>query len=205
MQDYDIFAAPVTYGILVLNLIISGYAFFVDDRVVPRFALTVGPILRAREYDRLVMHGFLHVDPLHFLANMITLFFFGRFVEVAVLGSMGFLCLYMGALLIAAAVSVWVKRGNLLYSAIGASGAVSGVLFAFCLVAPFQEIYIFPIPFGIPAIIYAGLYIAYSSFAAAGGVRDRIAHEAHLGGALGGLALTIMLEPRALAVFLSNF
>ncbi len=204
MPDLEILRAPVTYGLIVLNLIVSGFAFFVNDATLNRFALAIGPVLRGREYDRLIMHGFLHVDLPHFLFNMFTLFSFGRILEIYVLGSTGFLMLYFGSLLVAAFVTLGVKRNDLLYSSVGASGAISGVVLSFCLFQPFSELFIFFIPIGIPAFLFAAIYLAYSSYAAAGGVRDRIAHEAHLGGALGGIALTLMIEPRAWAIFISQ-
>ena len=88
----------------------------------------------------------------------------------------------------------------------GSSGWVSGIVFAFCLFAPFEKLYLFfAIP--VPAIVFAVGFVAVSIYAMkqTRGRMGGIAHEAHLGGALGGVVLTILLEPRALQVFLSHF
>lgn len=97
-----------------------------------------------------------------------------------------------------------------MYSAIGASGAISGILFSFCLFEPLSKIYFVFLPVGIPAFIFAIFYVGFSVVAmkrgndsAGGGAK--IAHEAHLGGAIGGLILTLILEPQAISIFLSNF
>ncbi|MGI9408017.1 MAG: rhomboid family intramembrane serine protease, partial [Hyphomicrobiaceae bacterium] len=195
---------PMTYAIIVLNVLISGYAFFVDSELINRWSLQIGSILKGRQYYRVLTSGFLHADPTHFLFNMVTLFFFGRFME-AMLGPIGFLTLYFGSELAANGLSIWSRRNDLYYASIGASGAVSGVLVGFCLLRPFDQIYIFFLPFGIPAFLYAGLYIAYSMYAMDNSRGGGIAHEAHLGGALGGILLTCVMIPQALQIFFSHF
>ena len=97
-----------------------------------------------------------------------------------------------------------VRRNDPSYRAIGASGAISGVLFGFVLLRPLQSIYLFLIPIGIPAVLFAIGYVAVSVL----GMRTRwgkIGHEAHLGGALGGVVLTLLLYPAAWRIFLSHF
>ncbi len=122
----------------------------------------------------------------------------------SMLGSTKFLILYFGAEMAASLYSLWAKREMPSYASIGASGAVSGVVFSFCLYRPFADIYLFFIPIGIPAILYAFVYVAYSMYAMRGpGVG--IAHEAHLGGAVGGIVLAMLLDPRAFSIFLSYF
>ncbi|MEX0748047.1 MAG: rhomboid family intramembrane serine protease, partial [Rhodothermales bacterium] len=119
-----------------------------------------------------------------------------------------FLILYFGSELAAHGLSLFLHRDRADYAAVGASGAVSGVLFGFCLFEPFEKIYIFFIPIGIPAILFAVLYVLVSMYAMRhaqeGGMTGGIAHEAHLGGAVGGLLLTILLEPRSLELFLNQ-
>ncbi|MEL7544174.1 MAG: rhomboid family intramembrane serine protease [Pseudomonadota bacterium] len=203
MSELDFARFPITYAIIFANVLISGYAFFVDSGLINRWSLQVGSILRGGEWHRVVTSGFLHADPTHFLFNMATLFFFGPTME-ATLGSFGFLVLYFGSELAANGISLWVKRTSLHYSSIGASGAVSGVVFGFCLLAPLAELAIFFAPVGVPAFLYAGLYLAYSIYAT-GTSSDGIAHEAHLGGALGGIVLTALMVPGAVQMFLSSF
>jgi membrane associated rhomboid family serine protease len=99
-------------------------------------------------------------------------------------------------------------RSNPSYAAIGASGAVSGVVFAFCLVNPFAPIYLFFIPIGIPAILFAVIYVLGSIYSMKVGREQgyvgNIAHEAHVGGALGGVVLALLLEPGILPHFLNE-
>lgn len=204
MGELDFARFPITYAIIFANVLISGYAFFVDSDLINRWSLQVGAVLRGKQYHRVLTSGFLHGDPPHFLFNMVTLFFFGRFME-ATLGPIGFLILYFGSELAANGYSLWARKNDLMYASIGASGAVSGVLFGFCLLRPLDEIYIFFIPFGVPAFLYAGLYIAYSMYAMGNTRGGGIAHEAHLGGAIGGIILTCLLFPPALQIFFSHF
>lgn len=197
MNDMPFMQAPVTYSLIIANLIFSGYALFVDPGLINRFALHVGAILRGSQYERLITHAFLHAGPAHFAFNMITLYSFGPVLE-RILGPTKFGVLYLGALLAAAALSLWVKQQDLTYSAIGASGAVSGVILAFCVFYPFAGLNIFFIPIAIPAIVFAALYIAFSIYASnSPTLGGGIAHEAHLGGAIGGVLLLFLLEPRA--------
>jgi membrane associated rhomboid family serine protease len=139
---------------------------------------------------------------MHLAFNLLTLYFFGPFIE-GQLGSWRYLALYFGSELAANALTYWRYRGDPSYSAVGASGAISGVVFAFVLFRPWAPIYFFP-DVGIPALIYALLYVALSIYAAKQGAASgsRIAHEAHLGGALGGVLLTLLLYPAALGIFL---
>lgn len=160
-------------------------------------------ILREGKWYQLVSSGFFHADLGHLFMNMFTLYFFGPSMET-VLGSRGFLTLYMGSLLCGSLLTLIVHRNQQQYRAIGASGAISGVLFGFVLFRPLASIYIFLIPIGIPAVIFAFAYVLFSIV----GMRTRfgrVGHEAHLGGALGGVLITLGLYPDALRIFLSHF
>ena len=206
MSGLDISNFPVTVSILFANLVLSGYALTTPGQL-DNFAFNVDRILRHNEYYRLISSGFVHVDLFHFLFNMITLYFFGPRLELA-LGPAGFFILYFAALLGGSFLSLYLKRFQPEYSAVGASGAVSGVILGFCLFWPLSKIYIFFIPIGIPAFVFAGLFIAITLYfmdGAGGERRSLIGHEAHLGGALTGLVVTILLEPRALEIFFKNF
>ena len=190
---------PVTLFFLLLNGVVGAYTLFVNPELIDRWAFKPFRVVREREWSRWVTAGFVHVGLAHLAFNMITLFFFGPYVE-QILGSGRFLVVYLGSELAANALTYWRHRDNPAYSAVGASGAISGVLFAFCLFEPFSLLYIFfAIP--IPAILFAVLYVAFSVYASRRDV-GRVAHEAHLGGALGGLALTILLYPSAVSIFL---
>lgn len=162
-----------------------------------------GPGVRRGQVDRLITHGFVHVDGWHLFFNMFTLFFFGRVIEQFyrerfAFGDLGFVIFYLMALVVAGLPSLLRHLNNPGYYSVGASGAVNAVLFAYILFAPWQIIYIFFIP--IPAILFAILYMAYSVWAAKTG-RGNINHEAHITGAIYGVLATLMIEPELLQHF----
>lgn len=189
---------PVVAFLLILNGLIGAYTLFVDGALVDRWAFR--PAIARRERHRWLTAGFVHVGFGHLLFNLLTLFFLGPFVELQI-GAWRFLALYVGSDLAANALTYWRHRQNPAYSAVGASGAIAGVVFAFCLFRPLQPLYIMFIPVGIPAVVFAFAYLALSAYAAQQG-RGRTAHEAHIGGALGGLVLTVLLYPAAVGIFL---
>jgi len=195
---------PATYALMALSIIISGYAFTVDSGLNDRFDLDIGRILRNHEWYRLITSGFVHANQFHLLFNMVTLYFFGRLVE-SYLGTWPFVILYFGSELAANLLTLALKRWQRGYSSLGASGAISGVLLSGCLFQPFSKIFIMPIPIGIPAFIYAVFYIGYSTFQVRDDVRDGIAHEAHLGGALAGIVFTLLFQPGVLQTFVAQF
>lgn len=193
-------ATPVTLFLLILNGLVGFYTLFYNRELVGRWAFTPYRVARNGEWSRWITAGFAHVGLAHLAFNMITLYFFGPYVE-SQLGPWRFLLVYFGAELAANAVTYWRYRDNPKYSAVGASGAVSGVVFAFCLFQPLAPIYLFLIPIGIPAVIFAVLYVVFSIYASNQG-RGRIAHEAHIGGAIGGVVLTVLLYPSVISTFL---
>ncbi|WP_240454239.1 rhomboid family intramembrane serine protease [Halomonas sp. NO4] len=185
--------------LLLANVAISLYVLSRGSRLIDRLACRPERILRHGEVYRLLTAGFVHVNGAHLLVNMLTLYFFGPWLEVT-LGSAAFLLLYIGSELGAQGLSLVIQRGNPRYAAVGASGAISGVLFAFCLYEPFRLLYLlFVVP--IPASVFAVAFVAFSVLAMqrfgahqVGG----LAHEAHLGGALGGVGVTLLLDPGVL-------
>ena len=190
---------PVTLFFLTVNVLIGGYSLLVNPEIIDRWAFKPFRVVQEKEWSRWLTAGFVHVGAMHLLFNMVTLFFFGPYVETA-LGPGRFLAVYLGSELAANALTYLKHRDNPAYSAVGASGAISGVLFSFCLFEPFAMLGImFIIP--MPAILFAVLYVVLSVYASKREV-GRVAHEAHLGGALGGLALTLLLYPAALGIFL---
>lgn len=196
--------APITFFMLILNALVGAYTLLVDRSLIGKWAFKPYRVKRNKEWGRWLTAGFAHVGLAHLAFNMITLFFFGPEIEMR-MGWWRFLIVYLGAELAANAVTYWRYRDDASYSAVGASGAVSGIAFAFCLFRPLQPIYFFFIPIGIPAVIFAFLYVAISIYAASGDQRrGGIAHEAHVGGAIGGLLLTLALYPAALTIFLSR-
>ena len=205
---FSLFDTPVTASLLIANLGISLYALFQDQNLIERWALAPERVHRNGEWHRMITAGFLHGSIAHLAFNMITLYFFGRVLEI-VLGPINFLIVYFGSLIVAHLFLYGKYRDDPDYVAVGASGAISGVLFGFCLFFPFEKIYLFLIPIGIPAFLFAVGFAGYSYWASnqtpgKGSVFGRVAHEAHLGGAVGGLILTVLLEPRVLPLLLGQ-
>ena len=174
-----------------------------NPKMIDALILWPPAISRKKEYYRLLTYGLIHADFMHLLFNMVTLYFFGRVTEsfyTDVLGPFGFAIFYVGGLLASILPTYYKHRDDAQYYSLGASGAVSAVLFAFILFAPWSTIYIYVLP--VPAIIYAVLYVAYSIYSERQG-GDRVNHSAHLWGAAYGVLVTILLEPRIFPMFLS--
>lgn len=162
------------------------------------------PAMQRGQYDRFITHGFIHADGAHLLFNMITLFFFGSAIESfyrQYLFDLGFVLFYLGGLIAAIVPSYIKNRNNPHWASLGASGAVSAVLFAYILFQPWKLIFVFFIP--VPAIIFAVLYVAYSIWSAQKS-RSNINHSAHLWGAAYGVLVTLLIEPRVLPHFLNQ-
>ena len=141
--------------------------------------------------------GFLHVSWTHLIFNMITLYFFSPSVELY-LGSVKFLIIYFASLLGGDLLSLFVHRHHADYSAVGASGAVCGIIFASIALFPGMGVGFFGLPFYIPGWLYGLVYVLFSIY----GIRskkDNIGHEAHLGGALIGMAVALIMVPEAFA------
>ena len=189
-----------TLAIIVITSIVSFMAF--NNQVVMNRLLMWPPAMQRGQYDRFITYGFVHADGMHLLFNMITLYFFGRAIEHfyrPYLSGMGFILFYLLALVISILPSFIKHQHDARYMSLGASGAVSAVLFAYILFAPWNLIFVFFIP--VPAIIYAVLYTAYSIYAARRG-QDNINHSAHLYGAAFGVIATIAIQPQVLNEFI---
>jgi len=196
---------PFTLFLLLINVLVSGYALYYDQQLIDRLAFKPKRILQHKEWYRMITGGFVHGSLGHLAFNMITLFLFGPVLEARV-GSLVFLAIYFGAELAAHALTLWLHRDTPGYAAVGASGAISGLVFAFCLFHPFHRIYLF-FAIGMPAWIFALGFVGFSVWAMKKRESSRmggIAHEAHLGGAIGGLILTLILEPSSLSTFLGQ-
>jgi membrane associated rhomboid family serine protease len=154
------------------------------------------------EYYRLATYGLVHANLMHLAFNMIALFSFGsameRFYDAA-LGNFGFVFFYVLGLIVSILPTYLKNRNNPDYRSLGASGAVSAVLFAFILLQPWSQIYVYFVK--VPAIVFAVLYIAYSVYADKYG-KDNVNHSAHLWGAAYGVIFTIAMEPPVLPHFL---
>lgn len=193
----------VTLLIIAITSVVSLVALR-DSRLMSRLILWPPPIRRNGEYYRLLSYGLVHADMSHLLFNMVTLYFFGSAMANLYghyLGVAGFPLFYAGGLLVSILPSWLRNRDNAEYRSLGASGAVSAVLFAFILLQPWATIIVFVLP--LPAIVYAVLYLIYT-FWMDRQRRDNINHSAHLWGALYGVIFTIVMEPRVIGVFLEQ-
>ena len=193
----------LTFVLIAVTVLVSWLAF---DRpaLLERLILWPPAIERKKQYDRLLTHGFIHADWSHLLFNMITLYFFGRLIEKVIgslIGPFGFVLFYLSAIVIAILPSYLRHRHDPHYRSLGASGAVSAVLFAYILLQPWSLIIVFFLP--MPAILYAVAYVAYSIWMDKRG-GDNINHSAHLSGALYGVLFMLLMEPRVGAVFLQR-
>lgn len=193
----------ITLAIIVATSLVSWLGF---NNEALRNALVLWPpaVTRKHEYHRFIGYGVVHADFMHLLFNMFTLYFFGRLMEgfyAQYLGAMGFLWFYLSALVVSALPSYLKHRDDPNYVTLGASGAVSAVLFAFILLRPWETLLIYFVP--VPAIIFAALYTGYSIYMNHRKA-DRVNHSAHLAGAAYGVLFTVMLEPRVLSHFLAE-
>lgn len=191
-----------TVTIILITCIISFVAFS-KEQVMNRLIFWP-PAIERGQYDRFISHGFIHADGAHLLFNMITLFFFGSIIESfyrQYLYDLGFVLFYLGGLIAAIVPSYLANKNNPRWASLGASGAVSAVLFAYILFQPWKLIFVFFIP--VPAIIFAVLYVAYSIWSSKKG-NSNINHSAHLWGAAYGVIITIIIEPRLIPHFLQQ-
>lgn len=182
-----------TVIIVAITVIISLMGF--GNTGVKR-ALIFSPLaVRKGQFYRFITHGFIHADGNHLLFNMVTLYFFGTAIEGLYnhyLGGWGFIVFYLAAIVVAIFPSYLDNYDNSNYASLGASGAVSAVLFAYILLAPWNTLYIFGIV-PIPAIIFAVAYVAYSAYSQRH-ITDNINHSAHLWGGGFGVIATILLD-----------
>ncbi len=184
-------------GILLFIILVNAYLTYKGLQsytFMSRYMFQVDGILRYKQYDRLITSGFLHVDWMHFGFNMFALYSFGTSLLV-LLGPVAFLILYFASLIGGDLLALFVHRAHGDYSAVGASGAVSGLVFASIFISPGSSIGLIFFPIGIPAWIFGCLFLVYSIYGIKS-QRGNIGHEAHLGGALVGLMVALMIYPQ---------
>jgi len=176
-----------------LNILIS-WASFQQESTFYRLQFRVGD-LKAGQLYRLLSSGFVHVDWTHLFFNLFSFYIFAGRLEYT-LGLWAFVGLYFVSLVGGNLLAWLFHRTNSEYRAVGASGAVSGIIFAFITLFPEEELSLLFLPFFIPAWVYGLLFIVYSIYGI-GRQNDNIGHEAHLGGAITGLLFTLVLVPQA--------
>lgn len=183
--------SPVVLLIIVANVLFSMKGFN-DQYFFSKYKFQIGAIKNG-EKIRLLSSAFLHVDFRHLIFNMLTLYFFADSIILS-LGIWQFLVIYFGSLVFSGLFALNYHKNDLYYSAVGASGAVMGVLYASIMLYPEMSLYFFFIPIPIPGYIFGLAYLLYSIYGMKKGIGN-IGHSAHIGGAIAGYIITIALYP----------
>ncbi len=194
--------------IIVLTVVISVLAFY-NPVLFERLKFSPYAIKNRKESWRFGSYALVHAGWLHLFINMWVLYSFGDIVErtfrmnYGAKGLLYYLLFYVAGVLFSVLFDFGKYKDNVYYSAVGASGAVSAVVFSSILIFPVSSIYLFPIPFAIPAWLFGILYLAYLIYMQKHG-HDNVGHSAHFWGAVLGMVLTVILLPHVLSGFISQ-
>ena len=197
--------------IVIITSLIS-IAAFRRRELFYRLDLAPARIVHKKEYYRIFSHAFLHADYVHLGINMLVLYSFGTYIEqvfsqleeagVIFSGPFFFFLLYVASIALSSISTITRYRNNEAYSGVGASGAVSAIVFTYIFFGPLEKINFYMV-LPIPAILFGILYLAYSTYMGRRG-RDNINHSAHFWGAVVGFVFPILLEPKLFMLFLEN-
>jgi membrane associated rhomboid family serine protease len=188
--------APAAALLLAAILAFSALGLFVRPALIERNLLHPYGLWQRGDYFTLVTSGFIHADLAHLLLNCFTLWAFGFGLERS-LGTPSFMLLYAFGLL-SGSIATWlVHRRQPGYASLGASGAILAVLFASVVAAPTASIFILPLPVPIPAPLFAVGFLAYSLIASRARI-GRVNHDAHIAGAIAGVAYMAAMQPASL-------
>ena len=194
------FGTGIAMVIFVVTIAVSLLGLYAAPKLIQRSLFRPYWIRQRGEYWTAITSGFVHADVTHLLFNMMTFYFFAFPLERTI-GSLRFAALYFIALVVSS-LGTWRKhRDDPEYASLGASGAICAVLFAYIVYYPTHSLLILPIPFPIPAPLFAVLYLAYTWYSAKQ-ARGNINHDAHLDGALTGLLFVAFTEPAAYSTLL---
>lgn len=200
----------ITYIILAATGIVS-YRAFHDGGLKWKFMFNAYQIKHRKEWYRFFSHGLIHADWMHLGFNAYVLYGFGKTVELTYVsifgvakGNFNFILLYVGALAISSFYSFAKHQDNVHYNSLGASGAVSAVLFSFIAMYPDAKLGLLFIPIPIKAWILGGLYLLYSHYMSKKQM-DNIGHDAHFWGAVFGFVVTFVFKPELFGRFIDQF
>lgn len=194
--------APVASVIFAFTIATSVWAFY-SDNIYAQTILHPFSVYRGQRVYTVVSSGFIHADVMHLLFNMLSFSFFAFPLE-ALLGHWQFGVLYFISLILSDLPTVYKHKNDEWYHSLGASGAVSAVIFSYILFNPVSSMGLILIPgFQMPAVVFGVLYLIYCNYAAKRAA-DNINHDAHMFGALSGLLITIALHPHVVNVFINQ-
>jgi len=195
----DLANSPLSIFILISTIAISLYALYGKSNLMNLWVMHPWSMINRNRWYTIITSGFLHADMPHLMFNMLTFYFFAFKLEY-IIGSWRFALIYFGSMILSDVTTIIKQRENYEYRSLGASGAISGVLFSYILFAPRERIGVFLLPIGIPAPIFGVLYLAYCYWASKRSY-DNVNHEAHLWGALAGIIITVILIPPVIDYF----
>ncbi len=199
MNEFALF--PITYTIIIITVGVSLLAFNNNDLKYKLIFYPYG-MNKPAEYYRFISYGFIHADYIHLFFNLFTFYSFGRLAEAALFNKPQYILFYVSALVASTIFDFIKNRNNRGYAALGASGAVSAVVFSTIIFSPWDKnIVLFGIPaLALPNIVFAVLYLVYCAYMAKRG-GDNIGHNAHMWGAIYGFAFTGTIHPDMLVNF----
>lgn len=200
MEQYFI-VAPVACIIFAATIAVSLFAFY-NDNLYTRFILQPYNVSRGKYLYTMVTSGFIHADWTHLLFNMMTFYFFAFQLE-ATIGHWEFGLLYGVSLILSDIPTVIKHKNDFWYRSLGASGAISAVVFSAILFNPLGKMGLLFLPIPIPAVLFGVLYLVYCTYASKKGIGN-INHDAHFFGALSGILITIILIPQIVPFFLHS-
>jgi len=198
----------LTYLIIFITVAISAFAMS-NEEMFSKLRFNAYDVKHSNQWYRFFTYGFLHAGYVHLFINMLVLYSFGLIVETMFKeyfpGKAGFyyIMLYIGGLILSIIPSFGKHKNDVFYNAVGASGAVSAVVFSSIILYPTGSIFLFFIPVPIPAPVFGILYVAYEYYMAKRS-RDNIGHDAHLWGAIFGVIYTIAIKPALIGIFLQQ-
>lgn len=198
----------ITTWIIIGITFLTSYTAFQNGELMEKLQFNAAKIIHQKQYYRLITHAFIHASWPHLIVNMMVLYFFGQNIESYFGYFFGnratfyYVLLYLGGILTSNLWSLMRHKNDYYYNAVGASGAVSAVLFAFIFFAPWEKLYFFGI-LPIPGIIFAVGYLIYS-YQMGKRKTDNVAHDAHFLGAVFGFVFPILFQPELFSRFIDK-
>lgn len=187
--------------IIIIATAITSIIAFQNRELFERLKFNAYQVNHSREFYRFFSYGLIHADWIHLLINMFVLYSFGRIVQTDLIkifsesqGLFFYVLLYVGALALSSTPSFGKHKNNIYYNAVGASGAVSAVVFASILLRPYSDVAFIFVPIPIPSPVFGILYLVYSAYMSRQG-QDNVGHDAHFWGALFGFFFPVLLKP----------